>query len=151
MENKISNNQYFSLQLVQTPELEDMSERFMGNGKKGYFIILKKGVNQNNNHSFLKKVLQSVDLNTDEDCFIWEKEPDESVLMGPVLRNHKATTLISFGVAVENLGFNFSLQKYQIATLESGKIMLADDLDKIEQDKNLKMLLWNSLKTLFEK
>ncbi|MEZ4981791.1 MAG: hypothetical protein R2769_09435 [Saprospiraceae bacterium] len=151
MENKISNNKYFGLQLIQSPELEDLSERFMGNGKKGCLIILEKVDSQNNNHPFLKKVLQSVDLNTDEDCFIWEKEPDESILLGPVLRNYKATTLISFGVDTQSLGFNFSLQKYQIAPLESGKILMADDLTKIEQDKNLKMMLWNSLKALFEK
>ncbi|MCB0661794.1 MAG: hypothetical protein KDC24_03560 [Saprospiraceae bacterium] len=150
MENNISNTGVFGIDIVQSPEIEGLGDKFTGEGRSGHLIILKNNNHTNNNLEFLKKVFQAVNLNLSSDCFLLDLGESDSIMVGPVLRKNKIQTMISFGVDTANLGLQIHLQRYQIAHLESQKLLLADDLDSIQKNETLKRNLWNALKELYK-
>jgi DNA polymerase III psi subunit len=151
MENLISNTQVFGVDIVQAPDTEGLGDKFMGEGRGGHLIVYENSTSSDNNHDFLKKVLQAVKLNISTDCYVLAVAENEKIALGPVLRQKEIKNVLIFGLGPEQVGMHVQLQRYQIATLETQKILLADDLSKIQTDEKLKRALWNGLQDLFLK
>lgn len=149
MENLISDTEVFGVNIIQSPDLAGLEDMFLGEGSGGHLIVSLKDEHTNNNHTFLKKVFQAVNLNISTDSYLLELEVNQKIALGPVLRHKGINSIIVFGLATENLGMHLQLQRYQIASLETQKILLADDLHTIQSSEKLKRALWNNLKEMF--
>lgn len=56
--------------------------------------------------------------------------------------------MVVFGIQASDLGFNMNARKYHIYTLEDAQLLFSDALEKIRNDKNLKMSLWKQLQII---
>ena len=61
----------------------------------------------------------------------------------------KNNTIISFGLPMQRLKVDINIFPYQAKINKTEKLLLADSLDKFENDKVLKLKLWTELKKIF--
>lgn len=96
---------------------------------------------------FLGKILHAVNLNFDDIALINTAGLEDALL--EQLNHFNALIHISFGVKNPNILFKPHTVPYEIFRESDKVFLLADDLEKIEKEKEKKVSLWNSLKTLF--
>jgi hypothetical protein len=56
--------------------------------------------------------------------------------------------IILFGVNPEVLNLNINVIKYQLLKFENFNLIMSDDMDTLNKNKNLKVKLWNIIKDL---
>ena len=97
---------------------------------------------------FLEKILQSVGIKLSEVRLI--NTAQEGIEENyDNLQELPSSRVISFGVNLNVLNFDITLNKYSLKTQESIVFLLADTLGEISSDQNRKKQLWQALKQLF--
>lgn len=100
-----------------------------------------------NQQVFLGKVLQAVNLNFDDIAMVNVNPLQHSDYA--LLSHFDALVWLSFGITHENLPIHPDFPFYEIIKTDDCSFLLADSLEAIENNRDKKVSLWNSLKALF--
>jgi hypothetical protein len=110
-------------------------------------IVIVKSLSENSKN-LLEKILGSVKLDFDKVALI--DIAQETPVLTDVLDNERSYKILSFGVNVNQLKVNHTLQPYIAKTDNQATYLLFDDLTAIETNlKDEKKLLWAAIKPLF--
>ncbi len=68
-----------------------------------------------------------------------------------IINRNKPSTLLSFRVNLNKNGLNLHQRLYEIIVIDRMSIIISESLSDLNQNKEAKMRLWNTLKTHFAK
>ena len=131
-----------------TPEYIAPSIKYKGENKKGILILVENKEAEYLNSEdeiFLSKILQAVGIQLDDIALVNLKAEHK---LEQILKIEH-TTAIAFTAKYAQLNSEIAKDLYQIHTHENVKILLADPLHEISQEKEKKMKLWKQLQVLF--
>ena len=97
---------------------------------------------------FLNNIMKACKLNQRDYAIIANKQndlPDYKITFS----QFKQQQLILFGIAPADIGLPINFPHFQVQSFQQVRYLVAPKLDTIENDKALKMQLWNCLKQLF--
>lgn len=97
---------------------------------------------------FLEKIIGAVGLKLDQVDLV-EYNKFGSVDYQEVISKKVTSKFISFGVGFSKLGWSLLLVPYQIKSIDGVEFLLADSLQNIAINQNLKKSLWLSLQKMF--
>jgi len=98
--------------------------------------------------SLLADILKATKLDIDTIAII--KIPKENqITLGNFFDSHTSKTCICFGLKASEIGIHFDLKEFLPMMLKGKKLLLSASLDKLAQNKNLKIELWKCLQTVF--
>ena len=124
---------------------EDAQEYNVALTKEIIFII-ENEINEEE-ENLLNNILSSVNLSKD-DSNIVNKNLDPEDFENK-LQNIQSSKVISFGVTSTKSRLLDIQTKYAPTTVESNTVIIADTLSELESNRELKKMLWNSLKMVF--
>ncbi len=128
---------------------EGRNNRVAGNPKA--LIIVFKETNTVIDYSFLIRILQSVDLQLDTDCNLYECDKEEAISLKYFYDNSPVKIVLFFGVSPKQAGLQNDWKMYRPYTIGETQFVYIDELERIQNDANLKKNLWNVLKYVFGK
>ncbi len=117
---------------------------------KGLIIVFKE-TNADTDYSFLIRILQSVDLQLDTDCNLYECKEDEAISLQYFYENTPVKIVLFFGISPKQAGLQNDWKMYRPYTIGETQFIYIDKLQRIQNDANLKKNLWNVLKFVFNK
>jgi len=100
-------------------------------------------------HTLLSKVLQAVGLAI-ETVHLLNLAHSPYRQFIHICKHYQPQKLISFGVTAGKLQMAIHLKGYSPTTFYNVQLLLVHDLATISTDKHKKLLLWRSLKVLFD-
>lgn len=101
-----------------------------------------------NQHTLLEAILSACKLNTAQVKIVGKSEINATPL--PVLLdNHQPKKIILFGVDPASIGLPIHFPVFQIQSYQQVQFLHAPSLPELENDKQLKISLWQKLKQLF--
>lgn len=99
-------------------------------------------------NELLQKIMQAVGIDLDKEVMLinlaFAHPPIGSLPRAGVSK------LLSFGASMAQAGLNLQIANYLITRFYGMTLLFADALGTIANDKQLKMLLWQKLKKMFE-
>ncbi|NJK83500.1 MAG: hypothetical protein HC912_06420 [Saprospiraceae bacterium] len=134
-------NEFFALQLFIVPPPQKLLN-------SAYPLLITIGENADGTVEMdtLRKIIAAVGYNLEQDVILLKNKAVSSIQLH---QHYHTCKIISFGVALSTLGINIDIPLYQSVEIGAFQVLRAEDLSLIAQDKNKKMLLWNSLKAMF--
>jgi hypothetical protein len=127
-----------------------IEKQFLGNNSKNITII----VNYENatfisdeDLGFLTNILNACTLSMDNIAIINTK--NSNINWSNVVDITNPNQLLFFGVSPTDFGMPILFSEYHIQNYNNVNCLLADNISKINMDKNLKTSLWTCLKKLF--
>ncbi len=117
-----------------------------GQNLKGCIILLANDNEFKAQRTFLFKILASV-KRSQEDVLLANCSAVSSSQLEALLSEHNHRHLLSFGVDLP--GSTAVKEKYNVSTIQHGKVLLSDTLAAIEQDMEKKKALWKALQSMF--
>jgi len=101
-----------------------------------------------NQQTLLEAILSACKLNTTQVKIVGKSEINATPL--PVLLdNHQPKKIILFGVDPASIGLPIHFPVFQIQSYQQVQFLHAPSLPELENDKQLKISLWQKLKQLF--
>ena len=131
-----------------TPEYIEPSIKYKGENKKGILILIENNEGEyltSADEIFLSKILQAVGIQLGDIALVNLKAEHN---LEQILKIEHATA-IAFTTKYAQLNSEIPNELYQIHTHANAKILLADPLHEISQEKEKKMKLWEQLQILF--
>lgn len=95
----------------------------------------------------LEKILGAIKVDLSKEVFMLQLSKTNHVHLGRLLREGDIHLVLNFGCQSKQLKLNVEDIKYQVLHLGATKYIHSDPIDALEKNKQLKMLLWNGLKT----
>lgn len=124
----------------------DLKECITGSNRKGILIVYT--LDDKGSLDFLKKILSAVEVNINEVLSLVLKGA-EIVKIPDHYDNEKITKILVFGALSKRICLNSIVSKYKVTEIKDIKVIFADSLVEIQNNKELKKNLWLSLKDLF--
>lgn len=134
-------NKFLDFKLFVLPETEKSVET---NEIHALFILVRQEDYDESNRELLKKIIGAMKLDFEKEVFVKVIEEGERINYNTI----RSKALISFEVPMKHAGIHYPLKKYQLLEYNEGQFLLADSLNAIATDRNLKGMLWNVLKNL---
>ncbi len=123
-------------------------EQCQGKNQKEIFLLYPK--EDTEELPFLKKVLQSVQLDFDQDVLSLQGSASTTFSITDLYQNTSITKILVFGFVPTQIGLQLNLSKYQAYPINTRTYLFADPLSAIADNKNLKGQLWKGLQSMFE-
>jgi DNA polymerase III psi subunit len=98
--------------------------------------------------SLLEAIFNACKLNTTQ-VIIYSKNHTNTTPLNTLLEKHKSQKIILFGVDPAAVGLPIHFPVFQIQQYQQAQYLHAPSLTELENDKNLKIQLWQKLKQLF--
>ncbi len=95
----------------------------------------------------LEKILGAIKVDLSKEVFMLHLGKTKHVHLGRLLREGNIHLVINFGCQSKQLKLNIEEIKYKVLHLGATKYIYSDPIDALDKNKQLKMLLWNGLKT----
>lgn len=95
----------------------------------------------------LEKILGAIKVDLSKEVFMLHLGKTKHVHLGSLLRADNIHLVLNFGCPSKQLKLNIEDKKYQVLHLGATKYIYSDPIEALEKNKQLKMLLWNGLKT----
>lgn len=134
-------NEFFNFKLFIAPESLKLPN-------EAYSLVI--ALNQNAKGIIemdtLQKIIAAIGYDLDKDVILLDNQLVSSMELH---QQYQVKAVISFGVPLSNLGINVEAKLYEPIKIREISILKVEDLSLIAQDKNKKLLLWNSLKLMF--
>ena len=139
----------FKIKRYNWSELTFPIERCKGLNSRNVLVLIEED-DLNTNSALLKRVIQSVGLDLEQDLSLLALDKDEyiSLLSSPHIANY--SKILSFGIPVERFG-PASIKATGLLQFEKVMVVVSAPLGQIASDEQKKRLLWANLKTLFNK
>jgi hypothetical protein len=117
-------------------------------GKK-VLVIWVEEIPSSANRSFLEKMLSAVQVDLEKECHYAVLRKDETAALIPYIKEKQPNQVLVFGLSPAPLGLHFEQYLYQPVFFYQTWFLFADELAKLEPDRQLKSQLWNHLKHIF--
>ena len=144
----------FLEQLVVVPandiELSEVQKNIRSDNPQALIIVFKES-NCDTDYSFLIRILQAVDLQLDTHCNLYEMNKKEDISLQYSYNNKAVEIVLFFGISPKKAGLQNDWKMYRPYLIGDTYFVYADDLQRIENDANLKKNLWAVLKFVFKK
>ncbi len=134
-------NEFFDVKFYITPEPLKLP-----NEKYSLIIALDQDAKGATEMDTLQKIISAIGYDLHRDVILLENQLVNSI---ELQRQYQVKAVISFGVPLSNLGINIQSKLYEPLIMRDIGILKVEDLSLISKDKNKKLLLWNSLKLMF--
>lgn len=95
----------------------------------------------------LEKILSAIKVDLKKEVLCLHLNTEENLALGPLTRNLEIPLILNFGCSMKQLKLNIPEQKYMVYHFRSTRFVNSDSLEELMKNKQLKMLLWNALKT----
>ena len=142
------NSQFLDFKVILKQDKEEILVTCQGQNNKGVFLFY----HQDDEHQlpFLRKILQAVQLDYDKDILSLSGDTSLTFSISDILTDRATSKVIVFGFPPTQIGLHLNLPKYQAHKVGPCTYLFADALSAIEQQSNLKKLLWEGLQVLFK-
>ncbi len=134
-------NEFFNFKLFITPEPFKLP-----NAPYSLVIAISPKAKGAIEMDTLQKIIAAIGYDLGKDVILLENQVVSSIGLH---KQYQVKAVISFGVPLSSLGINIDAELYEPVKIREINILKAEDLSLITQDKNKKLLLWNSLKQMF--
>ncbi|MDF9795251.1 hypothetical protein OKW21_000514 [Catalinimonas alkaloidigena] len=129
-----------------------------GGNHKGVVVLFYDQKNRSlgkEERGFLGNILKAVKLNFDDVALcnwaLLEAEFEQRKNIFESIQHVECNTILAFGQLPLSWSLSHFFQKYHITEdAEGRKLLLADDLLSIAQNRDFKVQLWNALKKMFQ-
>ena len=146
----------FASSLVETgtstvPGKKEPEPKFLGkNGRHILIIVSHKEIPFLPDHElhFLTNILSACRLSLADIAIVNSAQTNEEELLRFIADQARHTLL--FGISPLQIGLPINFPEFQLQKFDQCTYLAAPGLTEVEKDKNLKLRLWNALKTLFE-
>lgn len=118
-----------------------------GNMNNSVVIITQGFINANQNN-FLKSILASVKIGT-EDVMKIAISDDSIVNLKKILPGNKEYILLIFGCTPGQLGMHLNSRLNEVVRISSFSLLFTHSLEQLDKSVALKKALWISLKQIF--
>ncbi len=145
-ENNILNNQYIDFDIFVTSDENLIPE----SNQFRHLVVFQGNKEVEQLKSFLEKILQAAKVDVQKDVFLINADAKERFRFIDIKKKAPIEFVLFFGVHPKQFGLNFQFQKYQPFQFNNCHFLVADDLSAIQENKQLKGALWNSLKSLYK-
>lgn len=95
----------------------------------------------------LLNILQAIGLQLGTDTWQLPLHTDHKIALARWCTEHQAQTVIVFGCLPQQLGLKTTHQKHIWRSVAGLRLLFTDSLTDLEQNKALKIALWEALKT----
>lgn len=151
MKNDISQGTFMDFSIILVKEPKEILEKCKGSNQKKLLVVYNEKDENPERKEFLKKILGAAKFDIDEDIFLLKltnKEPFSFIALRTIAANN-IDNLLVFGFKPTHFGLNIEMQKYQPTHFYDCGFLFADTLSDLENKKELKGALWQSMKELF--
>ena len=124
-------------------DLEELSQSV----KDKSTIVLHEAPLNDQAKDLLEKILGAIKVDLSKEVFTLHLGKTKHVHLGRLLRAGNIHLVLNFGCSSKQLKLNIEDKKYHVLHLGATKYIYSDPIDALEKNKQLKMLLWNGLKT----
>ena len=149
MENFILQDIYNRGNVIFVEDEKVFWENCTGEGKAGVLILCADVPENETSAEFLKKIIAAVRLEFGEDTFFRNITSAEKFSLMQICRKQQIQKVLVFGLPLSGLGFNIDLKFYDIYQNAGLQLLNCESLALIENDKQRKTALWQSLKVMF--
>ncbi len=132
---------------VIVPELGAPLQNLTGQGSKGVLVLYACQQTDSMPPQILFNILQSIGLQVGADTWQIPLRNDQKIALARWCTKHQAKTVLVFGCLPQQLGLKTTHQKNIWLTLTGFSLLFTDSLEDLEQNKALKIALWEALKT----
>lgn len=131
------------------PEPVSLSLHFKNNGFQGPLICIKKPEINENNISFLEKILKAIGFDLRTQCELAIFENDQQYPFSQVLNLPKSGQTILFGQFHSQFDFRFNVNLNEWVYLNGYNFLFTYDLSSLLNDQSKKQELWTALKSKY--
>lgn len=97
--------------------------------------------------ALLEKILSAINVQLNEDVLLVHLSADQKLPLGRLLRNTPIRLILNFSCKPKQLKMNIEGTKYAVLRFSECNFISSDSIEELQKNKQLKMLLWNALKT----
>ncbi len=137
-------------QLMNLSHQKDVMGSIAGKNTKKVLIVLADIQKDNPLFQYLTKIVAAVDLDIEKDVGLLILTNNDGFSFSKIVGKMTIETAIFFDVSPRRAGLNINYIKYQWLFIQNRHLLFADDLATIQDSKDLRMALWNALKSLFK-
>jgi hypothetical protein len=139
-----------SLKVPQFHSSEHSIHHNLWKGKKVEALVLLTEKDTLQSFEFLDKVFRSVDKSFEKEVQWMKIEEGQSFHLGPLLAKNSFRLVFFFGVSPQQLGMGVQMNFFQSLSLGQVRLVFLPQVASFENNKTLKLNLWNSLKTIYQ-
>ena len=110
-------------------------------------IVLHEETLNDQANDLLEKILGAIKVDLSKEVLMLQLKKTDQLHLGKILRNNNIRLILNFACNAKQLKLNIQNNKYQVLHLGVTKYIHSDHINALEKNKQLKMLLWNALKT----
>lgn len=140
------NSYYYNTDIFIIPESEPVGEN---NRLSQPMVVLVREGDLDANKTLLDNILKAIGFELDRNAAVLSIENGQSINLASHLSQQVAYVLC-FGFQPSELGIQAGFRANVFYATESFRILLTHGLDKLDQDKKLKMALWTALQKAFK-
>lgn len=132
-------------------KIEENELIFLGNNRKNILILVNESESvhlEDVNMELLSNILNACKLNMNDVCLINVNKKNK-IIVKNLISQFKAECLLIFGNLPISTQLPDTLNLYENKVHENCRMLQVDDLNKIGSNPELKKILWNALKALF--
>lgn len=122
---------------------------WQGDFQNGVLALWQQETDPRAARSFLEKLLASVQINLERDCFYAVLSPDQPAALIDAIKAKQPKQVLVFGCEPAALGLHFDRYLYEPQFFYNTWFLFADRLSVLEPDRALKTKLWTAMKQIF--
>jgi DNA polymerase III psi subunit len=127
-------------------QVQEKPIEYSGSNSKGVLVIVEENASEDE-MNLLDNILKSIKLSRDEIALLQNDSNFLDRIDG--LEEINSNMLISFGVTSGKSRLLDIQTKYAPTTVQEKTVIMADSLQLINEEKDLKRMLWNCLQEVF--
>jgi len=131
---------------IDPPRVQENKIEYSGSNTKGVLVIIEENIPEEE-MSLLDNILKSIGLSREEIGLLHNNSNFHDRVDG--LEEINSGIIISFGVSSVKSRLLDIQTKYAPSTVQGKKVIMADSLKLINEEKDLKRKLWNCLQEVF--
>jgi DNA polymerase III psi subunit len=127
-------------------QVQEKPIEYSGSNSKGVLVIVEENASEDE-MNLLDNILKSIKLSRDEIALLQNDSNFVDRIYG--LEEINSNMVISFGVTSVKSRLLDIQTKYAPTTVQEKTVIMADSLQLINEEKDLKRMLWNCLQEVF--
>jgi hypothetical protein len=141
-------NSFIDYNIFNIEDCEHIATR--GANQKNLFIFLSENEAEKSSLvELLSKILSAIKYDLETDALMILQTSDAPISLSKLCQNAEKSSVLVFGYEPKHLGIYANMKKYAFFELQDAHYLFCDSLSLIENQKDLKMALWEALKKRF--
>ena len=139
---------FINYNIFNIEEAEHLATR--GANQKNLFIFLsEKEAETASLVELLSKILAAIKYDLETDALMLLQTNNEPISLSKLCQTSEKRSVLVFGYEPKQLGIYANMKKYVFFEIQDTHYLFCDNLSLIENQKDLKMALWEALKKRF--